>query len=110
LAKGDALLVLGFRRRPRILERIMLEARAAELDTVLIAERGAERIAALAGVALACEIRGASLFDSYVAAISLLNFIASEMSRRLGREAYGRLARIEALHRRFEDLEPPGGS
>jgi DNA-binding MurR/RpiR family transcriptional regulator len=108
LGKGDALLVLGFRRRPRVLERILIEAREAEVDTVLIAERGAGRITARASVVLPCEIRGASLFDSYVAAMSLLNFIGAEMSGKLGSEAYRRLARIEALHRRFEDLEPPG--
>jgi DNA-binding MurR/RpiR family transcriptional regulator len=106
LAQGDALLVLGFRRRPRILEQIIGEAREIGADTVLIAERDAGRIMTLASVALPCEVRGASLFDSYVAAMSLLNFICSEMSVRFGSEAYARLARIEALHRRFEDLDP----
>jgi DNA-binding MurR/RpiR family transcriptional regulator len=108
LVKGDALLVLGFRRRPRALEEILIEAAAAEIDTVLIAERGAGRITAHASVVLPCDIRGASLFDSYVAAMSLLSFIGAETSRKLGGEAYQRLARIEALHRRFADLEPPG--
>jgi DNA-binding MurR/RpiR family transcriptional regulator len=106
LAQGDALLVLGFRRRPRVLERILADAAETGIDTVLVAEPGADRIAAHARVVLPCAIHGAGLFDSYVAAMSLLNFLGAETSRELGGAAYRRLARIEALHRRLEDLEP----
>jgi hypothetical protein len=46
------------------------------------------------------------MFDSYVAAVSLLNLLCSALASRLGPRAHERLSRIERLHRVLEDIEP----
>ncbi|MDR3372898.1 MAG: MurR/RpiR family transcriptional regulator, partial [Ancalomicrobiaceae bacterium] len=77
LGPDDALLILGFRRHPTILREIMLVAKEAHAPTVLIADLTASRTAQLATVTLRCHNRGHSLFDSYAAPISVINYLCS---------------------------------
>ncbi len=53
---------------------------------------------------LTCHCRGASMLDSYVAAISLLNFLVTQVASELGDAARQRMAQIEHLHGELGDL------
>lgn len=110
LGPGDLLLAIGFRRRMPALREAMAVAREQGAQVLLVTDATAARIAPLAHVTLRCPHEGASLFDSYVAPMSLINHLASAVGARLGEEAERRLARIEELHQRLEPFTPPGRS
>lgn len=47
---------------------------------------------------------GSSLFDSYAAPMSVLNFLCSRVAADLGADARDRLAIIEDIHLELDDL------
>ena len=103
----DVFLVLGFRRRPLLLREIMAVVREAGAASVLIADMTAARTAQLATITLRCHNRGHSMFDSYAAPMSVINYLCSAVSQALGDAAVERLAEIEALHDRLDQLAGP---
>ncbi|MCE1235882.1 MAG: MurR/RpiR family transcriptional regulator [Hyphomicrobiales bacterium] len=105
LRPDDAILVIGFRRRPSILREILALAGEAGARSVLIADLTADRTARLATVVLRCHNRGHSLFDSYAAPMSVLNHLCSAVGLALGEEAVNRLTEIERLHERLDPLD-----
>jgi len=106
LGPDDAMLAFGFRRRPSVLGRILRIAAAAKTRTILLGDSSLGEIGKSADVVLRCFSRGSRLFDSYVAAMSLVNYLGSGVALALGASAQERLRRIEAMHEEFCDLEP----
>lgn len=105
LGRGDAILAFGFRRRPPVLGRILRIAAAAKARTVLLGDSSLGKVGKSAKVVFRCISHGARLFDSYVAAMSLVNYLGSGVALALGASAQERLRRIESLHEEFSDLE-----
>ncbi len=108
IGPDDALMVLGFRRRPVILREVMAVAREAGSPSVLIADMAAARTVQLATVTLRCHNTGHSLFDSYAAPMSVINYLCSAVGEALGEAAVERLVAIERLHDRLDPLIVPG--
>jgi DNA-binding MurR/RpiR family transcriptional regulator len=106
LGQGDAVLAFGFRRRPPALARILRIAAAAKARIVLLGDPSLGEVGRSAEIVLRCFSRGPRLFDSYVAAMSLVNYLGSGVALALGQPAQSRLQRIESLHEEFRDLEP----
>ncbi|PKR89439.1 MurR/RpiR family transcriptional regulator [Pleomorphomonas diazotrophica] len=102
LGGDDVLLVFGFRRRPPMLRDVMAAVRDTGARILLVTDASAARTAHLAHVTLRCPNKGDSLFDSYVAPMSLISHLASATGAALGKSAESRLATIEDLHRRLE--------
>lgn len=107
IGAADVFLVLGFRRRPLLLREIMAVVREAGAASVLIADMTAARTAQLATITLRCHNRGHSMFDSYAAPMSVINYLCSAVSQSLGDAAVERLAEIETLHDRLDQLAGP---
>ena len=99
--EGQALLALGFRRRPLILREIMRVAEQGGLPTVLIADDSAAITAQIAAVTLRCHNLGGGMFDSYAAAISVINYLANAVGLAKEVATKERLRRIEELHARL---------
>ena len=108
LGPEDALVVFGFRRRPPYLRDVMAAVREAGARILLVTDASAARTAHLAHVTLRCPNQGASLFDSYVAPMSLVSYLASSLGVAIGEATENRLAKIEDLHRRLEPLNEVG--
>ena len=106
LGSGDAVLAFGFRRRPPVLRRILRIAAAAKVPTILLGDSSLGEVGKSADVVFRCFSRGARLFDSYVAAMGLVNYLGSGVALALGVPAQERLRRIESLHEVFNDLDP----
>ena len=104
LGPDDAILAVGFRRRPAILRQLLAVARGRSAKTLLVSDENQSRSAELADTLLLCENRGAYLFDSYVAGMSLINFLCAALAMELGPSAWSRLEAIEELHDSIEDL------
>lgn len=104
LGPQDLLLAVGFRRRvPAFLSALELARRAGTRIAVITDPSGAA-LARNADWVIGCHCRGASIFDSYVAAVSLINFLASQLAALLGAEGRARLREIEKLHEDLGDL------
>ncbi len=107
LGKDDAILAVGFRRRPHALPQLLETAGVRGATSVLIADSTARKTADLATVTLTCKNQGANLFDSYVSGLTILNFLCSSVALNIGDPAWARLSEIEDLHDAFGDLIQP---
>jgi len=104
LGRGDLLLVADFRRRSSALPAYVDAARAAGAKLIFLASPGMPSLARKGDVVLHCLTDGASIFDSYVAAVSLVNYLCAAVAKALGRTSRKRLAAIEALHDTLGDI------
>jgi DNA-binding MurR/RpiR family transcriptional regulator len=59
-------------------------------------------------IVLQCLTDGASIFDSYVAAVSIVNYLTVAVAKELGRHSRQRLEVIEDLHVALGDLRSQG--
>lgn len=104
LTRDDLLVVVGFRRRVAAVRQIMESAHAGGVPILYLTDPTANRTAALATWVVRCQVRGASLFDSYASAMSVLHYLSSAVARRLGPQGRKRLKRIERLHDTLEEF------
>lgn len=104
LAEGDAALMLGFRRRPQGFAEILRTVAQAKARAVLVGDSSLGDLDKHADAAFQCLSRGSGLFDTYVAPISLLNYLCSAVALALGEAAHERLRRSEQLHEQFGDF------
>lgn len=104
LGRGDALLVADFRRRSSLLPAYVEAARAAGAKIVFIASPGMPSLSRKGDVVLPSLTDGASIFDSYVAAVSLVNYLCAAVAQALGKKSRKRLATIESLHDTLGDI------
>jgi len=103
LAHDDVLVVIAFRRRMPVVERIVQLAVERGVR-VLVVTDSAARLRARPSWTLRCEVRGEELFDRYTAAMSLLHLLSVELVARAGTAGRRRLERIEELHERLHEL------
>jgi DNA-binding MurR/RpiR family transcriptional regulator len=95
---GDVLLAIGFRRRPQVLRSVMKMAQERGLTVIFITDLSASLTARSADIVLRCHSRGVYFTDSYTAAMSLLNYLASALALKLAKRARHRLSLIDDLH------------
>jgi len=95
---GDGMLVIGFRRRPMALRAVMSKAQSLGVKTVYVTDISAARTAKLADVVFRCHSHGPYLYDSYTAAVSILNFLGTSLALHLGQTGIDRLNQIDELH------------
>jgi DNA-binding MurR/RpiR family transcriptional regulator len=77
---GDAVLAIGFRRRPRMFRALLQNARDVGANVILVTDLSASGAARLGHVVLRCHSRPFGVFDSYAAAISLLNYVVAALA------------------------------
>lgn len=106
LAAGDAALLIGFRRRPQGFADVLRTAAEAKAHVILVGDASLGDLDMHADIAFRCLSRGSGLFDTYVAPVSLLNYLCSGVALALGEAAHDRLQRSERLHRQFGDFRP----
>lgn len=104
LGREDLVLAMGFRRRVPAFAAALQAARAASARILLVTDPSGAADLRLADWTLTCHCRGASMFDSYVGAVSVLNFLAAQLAQVLGDTGRQRLQGVEALHGRLGDL------
>lgn len=104
ITSRDTILAFGIRRRPPILMRIVRSACEAGTRVILVTEANASK-PDLDLLCLRCRIRGAFLFESLSAPISLMTYLCSAVGSIIGEPAVERLHRIESIHDRWGDDE-----
>ncbi|MBH1964779.1 MAG: MurR/RpiR family transcriptional regulator [Comamonadaceae bacterium] len=104
LNEGDVLLVMDFRRRVALLRPMVEHANQVSAQVIVLTDPSATELPARADVILRCVNKGAGIFDSYIAAMSVINHLCTSLGLALGPAARQRLAQIEALHDHYGDL------
>ena len=107
LGSSDLLLVIAFRRRPRVLVRLLEAAREAGTQTVLITDASAAASARAADITLRCRTQSPAPFNTFTAAVTLINCLAWHVHAALGSEAIDRYRRIDKLVAEFDDVSTP---
>lgn len=107
IAKGDVMLIIAFRRRPRLLPTIIKEARAAGAVTVLITDLSAAASAKAAEHVLRCRCQSPSPFNSFVAALTIINYLAWSVATAMGEESLKRYEKIDRLVKLLDDVSTP---
>jgi DNA-binding MurR/RpiR family transcriptional regulator len=107
IQSGDVLLAMDFRRRTRRLSQVAGIACDAGAALVLISDARMSALAARAQALFICPPQSEAIFDSYVGAISLINYLATATLAELPKKARARMAAIELVHAQLDDLESP---
>ena len=88
-----------------LLPAIVQEARHAGASLIFLTHPGMPAISRPGDIVLHCQTEGASIFDSYVATVSIVNFIGTAVAKMLGQKSRLRLEAIEALHDALGDIQ-----
>lgn len=105
VGKNDVLFVVDFRRRINLLRQIVRVAREAGAQIVLLTYSPVSVLARPGDVILGCVTGGAAVFDSYVAPISIVNYLGAALVAKMRPSARKRMERIERVHEVLADLE-----
>ena len=105
LGPEDAVVVMGFRRRPRGFALLLDQAVATGASVVLVADPTAAGHAAAATVFLECPVHSGLAFDSYAAAMSLVSVLADGVLRAAGRAGTERTTRIGRAYQDLREIE-----
>lgn len=100
----DMLVVLAFRRRTPLVAQIARHAKKNDIDILMLADPTVTAKDTHATWKILCETRGPALFDSYAAAMSVLNLLASSLTRLPQLQAASRLRKAERLHEELDEL------
>lgn len=106
MTSDDLMIVVGLRRRTPQLQRAMEIIRDLGVPTAYITDRVAVTTPKLATWTFPCQVRGMSLFDSYVAVMSLVNYLCTEVVAAAGEAGRERLGRIEDLMDMMGEIDP----
>jgi DNA-binding MurR/RpiR family transcriptional regulator len=101
---ADAVLALGIGRKTRSLRSIMRSSIAAGASVVLVTDQASRAGQEVATVTLRCRTKGSGVFDSMVAPVSLVAYLCSALSLRIGEPAVQRLHFIEQIHDEWGDV------
>jgi DNA-binding MurR/RpiR family transcriptional regulator len=105
LRTGDAVVAIGFRRRPSGFGDFVAAASATGATTIVIADPGAAVHFTHGTVALQCAVHAGLAFDSYAAAMSLVSVLADGVLFARGRTGRSRVSGISATYDRLAELE-----
>ncbi|TFD53923.1 MurR/RpiR family transcriptional regulator [Cryobacterium frigoriphilum] len=107
LGPRDAVVLFGFRRRASGFAQLATAIQRRGIPLVLIADSSARRHSDKATHWLECPIDSVSAFDSYAAAMSLVNLLATGAMGAHVRESRTRIAAITSAYEDLDELEVP---
>lgn len=103
----DVVLAVDFRRRSTRLRHTLAAARSSGAQVLVLTDAPVSALAMQSQVVLRCGAEHQQgLFDSYVCAVSVVNFLAASLAQMQRTPTHARLQRIERLHVALDDLEP----
>jgi DNA-binding MurR/RpiR family transcriptional regulator len=100
----DSMLALGIGRRTRSLRSIMRSATQVGAQVLLVTDQAAKASPDVAKVTLRCRTKGAGVFDSVVAPVSLLTYLCSALALKIGQSAINRLQFIDQIHQDWGEV------
>jgi DNA-binding MurR/RpiR family transcriptional regulator len=107
LGPRDVVVLMGFRRRVAGFGEIVAAIRGRDVPLVLVADSSARKYSDQATHWLECPVDSVSAFDSYAAAMSLVNLLATGAMGAQVRESRTRIAAITSVYEDLDELEAP---
>jgi DNA-binding MurR/RpiR family transcriptional regulator len=107
LSSHDVVVLFAFRRRPRGLVAVVRLLRERKIPVVLVADSSARRLVDDVTLWLECPVDSVSAFDSYSAAMSLVNLLASGVLGLGVKAGRTRIAAVASAYDTLNELEPP---
>ena len=104
LGPEDLLFLVGIRRRPPAIVRLLRTVRDRAIPTILIADSHSALEALPPPLTFRCETRSLAALDTHVAAMAVIHALAAELIPLTGEAGRARIGAIEDLHERLEEL------
>ncbi|WP_213795869.1 MurR/RpiR family transcriptional regulator HpxU [Klebsiella aerogenes] len=105
LCAEDMVVVMAFRRRPRIIRPLMQQLQQRGVPQLLICEPQAHSLFPLACWRLCAPLDSVSAFDSYASANSLINLLANALLHEILDSGRPRIHDIATLYQQLDELE-----
>lgn len=101
----DLVVVVAYRRRPRIIKPLLQQLQQAGIPVLLICEPQAQGVMALARWQLCAPLDSVSAFDSYSSAMSVINLLSNALLHELLSQGRQRIHQIADLYQHLDELE-----
>ncbi len=105
LTAQDAVIVVAFRRRPRLIQPLLAQLQKRGVPVLLLCEPQASTLMSLATWSLCVPLDSVSAFDSYSSAMSLVNVISNALLHEMLRDGRQRIHQIVDLYGELDELE-----
>ncbi|MCA6925293.1 MurR/RpiR family transcriptional regulator [Pectobacterium versatile] len=105
LTEQDVVIVVAFRRRPRLIQPLLGQLQKRGVPVLLLCEPQASTLMSLATWSLCVPLDSVSAFDSYSSAMSLVNVISNALLHEMLRDGRQRIHQIVDLYGELDELE-----
>ncbi|HBV6022586.1 TPA: MurR/RpiR family transcriptional regulator HpxU [Klebsiella aerogenes] len=105
ISAEDIVVVMAFRRQPRIIRPLMQQLQQRGVPQLLICEPQAHSLFPLACWRLCAPLDSVSAFDSYASANSLINLLANALLHEILDSGRPRIHDIATLYQQLDELE-----
>ncbi|AVT60069.1 MULTISPECIES: MurR/RpiR family transcriptional regulator [Pectobacterium] len=105
LTAQDVVIVVAFRRRPRLIQPLLAQLQKRGVPVLLLCEPQASTLMSLATWSLCVPLDSVSAFDSYSSAMSLVNVISNALLHEMLRDGRQRIHQIVDLYGELDELE-----
>ncbi|MDR6351616.1 DNA-binding MurR/RpiR family transcriptional regulator [Pantoea sp. SORGH_AS 659] len=105
ITPDDIVVVMAFRRRPRIIRPLMQQLQQSNIPVLALCEPQAQGIITLARWQLCAPLDSVSAFDSYASAMSLINLLANALLHEMLSQGRQRIHQIADLYQHLDELE-----
>ncbi|QKJ85964.1 RpiR family transcriptional regulator [Paramixta manurensis] len=101
----DVVVVVAFRRRPRIIQPLLRQLQHLTIPVLALSEPQAQSIAPLVRWHFSVPLDSVSAFDSYAAAMGLINLLANALLHERLSQGRQRIHQIADLYQQLDELE-----
>ncbi|MDE8744460.1 MurR/RpiR family transcriptional regulator [Pectobacterium polaris] len=105
LTAQDVVIVVAFRRRPRLIQPLLTQLQKRGVPVLLLCEPQVSTLMSLATWSLCVPLDSVSAFDSYSSAMSLVNVISNALLHEMLRDGRQRIHQIVDLYGELDELE-----
>ncbi|MBN3082592.1 MurR/RpiR family transcriptional regulator [Pectobacterium polaris] len=105
LTAQDVVIVVAFRRRPRLIQPLLAQLQKRGVPVLLLCEPQVSTLMSLATWSLCVPLDSVSAFDSYSSAMSLVNVISNALLHEMLHDGRQRIHQIVDLYGELDELE-----
>jgi DNA-binding MurR/RpiR family transcriptional regulator len=105
LTTADAVVLIGFRRRPQLFTRLLAAVTQTGAASILLVDPSGRRSVGPVDIVIEVPIESVTAFDSYAAAMSVVSLLAAAVLAENVGAGRARIASIGSLYSRLEEQE-----
>ncbi len=105
LSPDDLVILIGFRRRPTLIQPLIAQLKTLSIPTLLISDFSLRQQAKQVDVWIECPLESASSFNSYSAAMSLIALLANKTLDFCADDAQLHIDKVTAFYKALEEVD-----